>query len=347
MIDILPIALFFLLVWKMKPVRPISGFQENYLSIDTGKALRGFFALAVVFHHLAQLTGTGRIFHRFTHIGYLSVAVFFFLSGYGLQKSHMNSPQYRERFLSRRLPSVLLPYLVVTGLYWLMNSAFGRIFSIKDIFLRLLDGDPIASYSWYVVTILLFYIAFWLMMRLCGDHYKRMLLCGLAWELLYTAFCIKIGYGFWWYNASQLLIVGMFWAVFENRILNVLKRLYPLLFPITGICFLLSFACAETLPSLLLPGENSLLFTALAAILFPICVLFFTLKFQVGNRILNFLGNLSLEIYLLHGLFIEIPMPIQNEFLWCCSVLICTIACASVFHMVFQKISRRKTPVSR
>ncbi len=95
-IDLLPIVLLLLLLLllKAKAVRPLSGFNEDYLSLDTGKALRGFFALVVVFHHLAQQTETGLLFHRFTHAGYLCVAVFFFLSGYGLQRSHMNSPRY-------------------------------------------------------------------------------------------------------------------------------------------------------------------------------------------------------------------------------------------------------------
>lgn len=353
-IDLLPIVLLFLLLPKAKAVRPLSGFNEDYLSLDTGKALRGFFALVVVFHHLAQKTETGLLFHRFTHAGYLCVAVFFFLSGYGLQRSHMNSPRYREGFLCRRLSSILVPYLAATALCWLADAARGRRYPVTDIFAAILAGEPIVPFSWYILCILGFYLAFWLMMRLCGRQYGRMLLLGCLWQLLYTTFCIRMRYGFWWYSASHLLIVGMFWAVWEDRILPILKRFYPVLFPAAAACFLVSFLCAETVPSHFLPGENSLLFTGLAAALFPLCVLCFTLKFQIGNRLLNHLGDLSLEIYLLQGAVIMLleqnAALRQREFIWCASVLILTVVCADLFHLAMGKllgIFRPKMPVSR
>lgn len=49
--------------------------------------LKGLFALCVVLHHLCSLTGVGApvgLGPIYTALGYWSVSVFFFISGFGL-----------------------------------------------------------------------------------------------------------------------------------------------------------------------------------------------------------------------------------------------------------------------
>ena len=131
LIDILPTALLVLLLWRMKPVKPIKSWNENYLSLETCRSWRGFFAVAVVLHHLSQLAKGGTIFYELIKIGILAVAVFFFFSGYGLQKQYMKSSNYQKRFLLRRLPAVLFPYIIITAVYWAVNAVFGTLYSPK------------------------------------------------------------------------------------------------------------------------------------------------------------------------------------------------------------------------
>ena len=47
---------------------------------------RGFFALLVILHHMAQRVTEAGLLHMYIDIGYLAVAGFFFYSGYGLMK---------------------------------------------------------------------------------------------------------------------------------------------------------------------------------------------------------------------------------------------------------------------
>lgn len=62
-----------------------------------------FFAVTVVFHHLSQIFKTGIIFPLFRNFGTISVAVFFFFSGYGLMKKYITDENYKKGFLLRRL----------------------------------------------------------------------------------------------------------------------------------------------------------------------------------------------------------------------------------------------------
>ena len=69
---------------------------------------------------------------------------------------------------------------------------------------------------------------------------------------------------------------------------------------------------------------------------FVIIVNLFTMKFRIGNGILNYLGTISLELYMIYGLFIsEFKKYISCKFIFCASVLICSIISARFLHKVF------------
>ena len=68
-----------------------------------------------------------------------------------------------------------------------------------------------------------------------------------------------------------------------------------------------------------------------------------TLKFKIKNPVLNICGDLSLELYLSHALFIyalrsefvvcNIKLYIQNNFLYFIAILLCTF----VFSYIVNK----------
>ena len=76
--------------------------------------------------------------------------------------------------------------------------------------------------------------------------------------------------------------------------------------------------------------------TMICAVLFVLSVLTFTMKFEIGNPVLDFLGKCSLEIYLVQGLFIQglrsNTVYIQNEALWCLLVIVGSIALGAVLN---------------
>lgn len=345
--DILFILLMILLFYKARLVKPLCSLnQGEYLSVETGNYYRGFFAVVIVFHHLALNTDTGFVFQYFSIIGYLAVSVFFFQSGYGLQKSYITkSDNYRKRFLLKRIPTVLIPYIIITAIYWIMYYADGKIYSVKDIFISIIDGKPIALYSWYIICILIFYVVYWLLMTVCGKHYFSMIVCGTVWYLLYTVFCIKMGYGGYWCNASQLLIVGMIWATYERKILELLKKAYFVIAPVIGVLFLVLFIILRKKYTQTSIADASVILTFATAVLFVLSVLMFSLKVKIGNKALGFLGDISLEIYISQGIFLKVLRSdiiyIENEFLWCIAVLTGTVVFSYFLHMVFQFILRK------
>ena len=65
-LDLLPVALLAVFVYKSKLLSKGKGFDNDYLSISAGRSLRGVFAIMVVFHHLAQKMDAGALFDLFS-----------------------------------------------------------------------------------------------------------------------------------------------------------------------------------------------------------------------------------------------------------------------------------------
>lgn len=348
LIDLFPIVLLGTACFGIsftKPMKKLDG--GGYLSLDTCKNYRGLFAVMVVFAHLSQHTDTGILFGLFTPTGYLAVTYFFFLSGYGLQKSYITkSDKYRKGFLLKRIPNILFPYIIITFIYWLFNYLNGEMLTFKDsILLIVTKGWPIVDNSWYIICILLFYIVFWLSMVLCRRKYTLMIIVCTVWDIIYAIYCAKMEFGNWWYNASHILMFGMFWAVYEQKIISIIKKLYWAITPIVFAAFIILQFFSKNIVSLIGIPKLSIVLRFMISIVFVTSVLLFSLKVKVGNSILKFFGEISLEIYLSHGLFMKLfrsnLLYFENDFLWCVLVIVSTIVFAYFTHLLFQFILKK------
>ncbi len=343
-IDILPVGLLILVFWNANVIKPFSKVDtDGYLSIDTTKCYRGLFAIVIIFHHLAQRTETGILFPFFSRVGFLAVAVFFFLSGYGLQKSYLIKGEgYKRTFIQRRIPKILVPYILATFIYWLAYYLTGTTYSFKDVIIGLVNGYPVVRYSWYIISILCFYLFYWILMKLCKKNRLAMIILGCVYYAIYSALCIKLDISAYWFNASHLLIIGMIWATYEKTINQLVKRTYPYALVLVWVFFIVLFSIDS---KMVLSAKHSFLvstfLTIIESLLFTIGVLLLSMKIRIGNSFLRVLGDMSLQIYLFHGLFIlfikEI-INVQNELLWCVLVIAFTLILARFVHFLMTRL---------
>jgi peptidoglycan/LPS O-acetylase OafA/YrhL len=83
-----------------------------------------------------------------------------------------------------------------------------------------------------------------------------------------------------------------------------------------------------------------LILNILSATLFVLIILLFILKVSIKNAILDFLGKISMEIYLIHGLLLlglrsEI-IYIKNELLFSLAVISGSILLSWILHKLFS-----------
>lgn len=333
--DIFIVLLVLFFVWKIKFV----SINDEYLSYKSSMAMRGFFMMLVMCHHLAQYTSGGMFFGHFVRIGFLTVSIFFFFSGYGLQKRHMSDDDYKKTFLKKRIPAIVIPYLIMTLVVWIVRAIGGKVFSLADIVVLFFKGEAIVPFSWYFTNILVFYLAFYLIMKLFGNKHHFMIVGAFACYLIWILICKKAGYDVWWYCSSHLFVVGMVWAKYEKTILEFIKKHY---FSSLGILIGAFFVCIVLY---LLMSRYNQFIDAVAvtkiniAVLFVLAVLLFSLKVKIGNPILDFFGKISFELYLSHGMFIWLfNRVIDNDVLKSVFIILSSVLFAVVLHKALKVI---------
>lgn len=123
-------------------------------------------AIVVVISHLVKDYNLG-IFNQLFDFGTYSVALFFFLSGYGLMYSLQNKENYLNNFLKKRIPKVAIPYLIST-IVWIIISSI--IYPQKELFLlKIFSYYPILPYGWYFVILIYLYFIFYISYKYCKN----------------------------------------------------------------------------------------------------------------------------------------------------------------------------------
>lgn len=345
--DALLLAAFLLLLWGCRPVRPLSALDGDGLTQERCLPVRGTCALVVMWHHVAQQTQDGRLFRTILYFGFFAVALFFFLSGYGLMKQVQHKPGYGKGFVLRRTVPVAalgLLALLVTWPFWCLNNGPIRLSTaVRLIF----AADPFLVIFWYVVVILGAYVVFGLCLRLIGPRPKQLLVAMAAAWLIYVAVGLACGIGQWWFNTCHLLIVGMAWAVHEQEIMHLLRRRGPYFAAliVCGVGLVLLYTGFDRLFAARPVPSTRYLIQAGELLLFTVCFALVMYKLRFGSRVMSALGRISFEIYVLQGVFLLLfhsaPLYIGNDFLYALAVTLCTVALAALIHKPYQSLSKR------
>lgn len=342
-LDLLFVALIFIALFKTKLIMPPKSFNDEFMSVKNCNSYKGFFALIVIMHHISQRVSGGFLPPDFTRVGYLAVAVFLFLSGYGLQKQNLSKPDYSKGFLLKRIPALLIPYMVMTVIYWLIYAILGDVRTFSTLWHNfIVNGDPIVWFSWYVVCILYFYIAFYILMKIFKNNHKGSVFGGIAFCTLYIFICSKLGFGLWWYQTSFVFILGIVFSSYEEKILKFIKKYYVTVL-LLSLTFFIVLAKYKWEIYWLIPSlKTEFLLVAVLSFLFILCFIALTLKITTNNKLVDFLGKISFEIYMVQGALMLIlrndRFYLQNDFYWSVLVLAGSLLFAFVLNKFFSYI---------
>ena len=322
--------------------------NNDYLGVNSTNGLKGLLALGIVFHHLSQWVTTGTEFVNFKYMGTYIVSVFFFISGYGLYVQNNRKEDYLDNFLSKRLSKILTPFIAISSIYLIYRSINGQVLSslfFIDLFRK---GSTVIYNGWFVDIIILMYIFFYISFKMFSNRTISILINTIL-IVVYIVLAIRLEYGFWWYNSSLPFVLGLLWAKNKNYIDKILnKQYFIILVCITGLLFI-SHQYDYIYWKLHVVDSYSYALTAnLDNVIFTIFFVLIARKIDFTNKYLLFLGGISFELYMIHGLVMSIFEKYfitsrLNDIIFTISVLTVSIFLAWLINGIIKKISIKTT----
>ncbi len=327
-------------------------YNDEYLGLRQTKSVLAIFAIGIIIHHISLKTHTQldassvirHIFDPFRAMGYLFVSYFFFCSGFGIFKSFTEKADYLKGFLKKHLVPICASFFIADILF--------QIERIK----RNAFAFPANTYSWFIFAIIAAYIGFFI----CARFFKKHVIAGLfTGAVLWCVICKLLVFDSYWYNTILAFPLGAVFAKNYNSITACFKKRYALWLAVSFVatCVLHFFAADDMRLFGFFGGGISYNWTKeiqsvlqiVAALVFCFFISLLSMKIELKSKVLDFLGGMTLEIYLTHVLFVELfseefiysydPLVyIKNPFLYLAIVIVLTIPVAWGIYLLRTKV---------
>ncbi|MCR5249494.1 MAG: acyltransferase family protein [Lachnospiraceae bacterium] len=330
-----------------------SGWNEDFLSLSSSKLILGFMAVLIVFHHMVQQSDPMDVgmlgFLENAGVGF--VGMYFFFSGYGLHESLKAKKDYLSGFLKKRLPPILIPFYVCILVFVACELLTNGPVKAGRLIGWLSGWDLINSHMWYIVEITILYLLFLLSFRLIKNRKLALFLLFCSTAAM-VAGSLLLGHGDawfqgeWWYNTTLLFPFGIWFSMHREKLVDFMKHYYVVLLPLTAVLFILFQKAteymlmtysywSETLMDKGYDDKLRCLSVQLPMVLFFVLLMLLAgMKLKIGNAALRFLGDISLELYLIHNLFMGAFSSIKGTGAFFVSVLITAIPAAALLHFL-------------
>lgn len=289
-------------------------YNNNWLDINSTNTLKGIAIITVIFHHFATNMKYNSIFKIiFGNIGFLGVAIFLFVSGYGLLSSYKNNHNYLEKFLKNRFFKIII------------------IFIISRIIILLISRNiVIATQSdWYTYIILYYYFLFYMVYKYIKNNNLKKYIMWLSF-IPYILICLYLKKSPYWYNTSICFPFGLLIAEYKEIVYkvinnNFIKFLIPLgLFILVMVVFQVTGFIS-----------NLQWLQFITPIIFILLIITLLTKFKLDSKILKFFSNISFPLYLLHIFLFKYiyNLGIHSDF-----VFVITIVVNILFAIIINKL---------
>ena len=354
-------------------------WNEECFSLKQIKMVQGFTAICILFHHMAQKTcapwhSPDVVVHGldvFLNFGYFFVGIFLFSSGYGLLKSFKSKPDYLNGFFKNRILPIVIAFYVSELMFLAMRAIMGQKMSLSQILIYV-SGLQLANYyAWYAIALPIFYLFFYVAFRICKKEGSAIAMTSMGifnYILIGTIVDHNDWWmrGEWWYNTAHFFVLGLLFAKFEKTIIEKIKKGYwiYLALAFVGIFLFYYFSLyaqnawsyyGETFNASykVLRRWGCLFSQILASSAFVFFVFMLMMKIRIGNTVLKFFGGITLEFYLIHGLFVELfgysfldvsksLYYIKNVPIYIVVVVLCSVPATVLFKYILKMISGKK-----
>lgn len=288
---------------------------EDYWSKTVTDCVKGYMCICILIHHLYQYSGffSQTYFGHFLQmLGSWGVAVFLFISGYGLMISYIEKEGYLKTFFRKRFLPLYFSYAVFVILYFI---AFPQNLSLEYAVKSFTWGGTAVYSGWFFQMILPLYLIFYLSFRFVKKVWTGFAVF-FAFSVLYAFICTKCGQR---HIEITLFIFGMTVACLKKRFDCFLQKNMWL---VLIISFAVFFSVYWIYVRSVIMGRfvlsanvlNSLIILSdIAIVFFVLSVCLWSKKIDIPlivNPVSKWFSKYSLEIYGMQTMIIYLLLPV-------------------------------------
>lgn len=308
-------------------------FSKDYTTI-----LKGICCIVVVMVHVHSEYGNV-LQDAIGSFGYVCVTLFFMISAYGMQLSAENKPDYLKHFWRNRLLALLIPIVLINLCFYIIDWLLDGTASVKILI----------GVNHYVIALLeyclWFFIVMWLKSRL-----KIQSTVVFDWLLVAGVFISSIL--FWFINSAGLENactgwsverLGLIWGLFLYHKLPQIKKW---LTSNRGLKIAIFMMTSLLLGILYIKHKNIFFFggymlKGLLGLSIVVFILLLTVKRNFSSKPSIYLGKISYEIYLSHGMVMSvlaILLPNISSGVFIILTYVTTIILSSVIYVFSSRL---------
>lgn len=307
---------------------------DNSFELDRGLTdlIKFLSCMLIALHHYSQYAiGIETLNNRVYYLlawqgGYIGVALFFFLSGYGLMKSERANHLSLKDFFTRRICRVYLPVVVVSLLWLPIYSWMESDYSYGNLLMCAMGGGKspfLDTAMWFVRVLLLLYASFFIYSKI-RQLSKPLALIIFVISTIAVYYLVHSDYppkavSIPFFSLGVLIVefpkIGRFFS-------NVIAILFLALMAAVLIVILIN---------------NHLAVHVIINWLVIVLFLFLTSRFRfVVEMAPKWVGDSSYDVYLVHFKVKEVLMTLMpTVHLWV--FILVTVICTFCFHR-FRKL---------
>lgn len=300
---------------------------KDYFVKENTFALKGVLSLIIMCSHLYYVEPL-LLFNIANKLGTSAVSLFLFISGFGLASSYVSKgKEYLSDFFTRRFWKVLKPLILVVLLYLFLQfliSGEVRHFSIEGLFH---DGNTYLPNTWFVYTLLLHYLFFYLCFRLVhGSKIWIPIVCISLLSFGFITFTYINGFERCWWVTTLSFPTGVLYGQYKLKLLPIIRNSWTI---ILGLIIVVIVILSKIEILLLIPY---IIIPLVVVVIFSYLGIIFT------HPLLSFFGCISYELYLIHGIFINLfrseAITINSPLFYSLAVIFCSICMAFLLHRI-------------
>lgn len=303
---------------------------EKNIYLNRLNSLRGLFALEIVIGHVVRSEDT--ILFLFGKFMIISVAFFFFVSGFGLVSSYEMKSGYLKGFLAKKLVYLFEIAILALGVNTIVDAAcknaLGYYPPAANVFLWFVKNT-----NWYLFELGFFYILFYVSFKFIKKYSVFFIFMS---TIVLATIVFLMGWTEMWYASAMGFPAGVIFGKYYDKIIWFLKAIWGKLF--TLVLTLLGLA------SQLLRTESLAGMVYLRNVMCIACLLLLTYiisRYSLENKVSMILMAYSTEIYLFQ--FVWLKLTESYGICWQLrlpAVLAGTMFTAFIMHPLFVKLRR-------